>query len=272
MLGKLLKYELMATGRQLVPAYLATLALSLLAQLFLRFNPLATFLGGFLASTFMFLFFLAIFGLAILTIVLIIQRFYSHMLKDEGYLAHTLPVSIDGHILAKLISATIWSITSAIVLFLNIFTVSFGQGFWTMIRQEVLPTLWALAQDYPSQAIISIFAILVFVVSSILHIYNALAIGQLANRRKILLSVGAYFGIDFAFSAVSTAILFVVGSNLLFLEPSHIGIVYSHNDYASFIGNVMNFVLIATIAPALMRIAVCYPLTRYLLKNKLNLE
>ena len=109
MLGKLFKYEFRAVARTLVPLYLATLVLALVNGFATRFDN--SFFTGLM------IFALTAFGIAIfvVTIVLIIQRFWNNLLKDEGYLMFTLPVSPYELIASKLLSALIWIILGAVV-------------------------------------------------------------------------------------------------------------------------------------------------------------
>ena len=89
MLGKLLKYEFKATGRLLTPLYAAIL--------------IASFVGGFgldqlvmteLASVIFLMVYTGLFiALFVMTLILIIQRFNHNLLKEEGYLMFTLPVT-----------------------------------------------------------------------------------------------------------------------------------------------------------------------------------
>ncbi|WP_297985875.1 hypothetical protein [uncultured Oscillibacter sp.] len=99
MLRKLLKHEFRATGRIMLPVIGILLATSVAANLSLRYllGSNAWFfsmLGILLLTAFGF----AIFGVFIVSFILMIQRFYKNLLQDEGYVMLTLPVSIHQHI------------------------------------------------------------------------------------------------------------------------------------------------------------------------------
>ncbi|MBQ1839376.1 MAG: ABC transporter permease, partial [Ruminococcus sp.] len=110
MLGKLLKHEFRATGRIMLPLIGAELLLSVLAGFSVRGLDRIqnmNFLGVTYIMT-LFVFFLGLFAVGVVALVLMIQRFYRNLLRDEGYLAMTLPVSVDEHIWSKLIVSFVW--------------------------------------------------------------------------------------------------------------------------------------------------------------------
>ena len=112
MLSKLLKHEFRATGRVMLPIYAAVLALAVLANLSIRFiqNTGSAFLRilfGLLIAAFV----VSIIAAVIMTLVMMITRFYRNLLKDEGYLMHTLPVSVHGLVWSKLIVSFVWSLS-----------------------------------------------------------------------------------------------------------------------------------------------------------------
>ena len=104
MLGKLLKHEFRATGRLMLPALGAVLALAVLANFSIRFiqvtdNTFLTILFGLVIAAFV----IGMVAAAVMTLVLMILRFYRTLLRDEGYLMHTLPVNVHELVWSKLI-------------------------------------------------------------------------------------------------------------------------------------------------------------------------
>ena len=96
MLRKLLKYEFAATGRYLLPLLCLLLVMAAAAGLSIRILSAgqAGRAAAALAAIFVVLFFLSVMALAAVTVVLIVYRFYRNLLCSEGYLMHTLPVSV----------------------------------------------------------------------------------------------------------------------------------------------------------------------------------
>jgi len=255
MLKKVMKYEFRAMGRQFLPAYIAVIALAILNGLFLWAGdtsaPAAALARpGAVATSVLFGAFygMVVFGTLVLTMVLIIRRFYVSLFKDEGYLTNTLPVSADTLIFGKLIAAVCWSIISIIVVSVSFLLVSMPWFVW----QDLLDFfIW-------EHGLLWLASMFVSLVTGILAFYSALAIGQLAKRRKILLAIGAYMGISFVVSVISTVFMLNSGSwwNSIFFG---IGGAWT---------NMMLFGMGFSLAQAVMH----YMITRYILKNKLNLE
>ena len=120
MLGKLLKYEFKATSRILLPLYGALLIFAFIVKIFIGTKLDGVnmdFLGGIPAVVSIFTYGATMAAVFIVTIFIIIQRFYKNLLGDEGYLMNTLPVSTTSNISSKLISAIIWSLVVFLLLY-----------------------------------------------------------------------------------------------------------------------------------------------------------
>ena len=109
MLRKLLKHEFRATGRVMLPLYLILLATAVGANFSTRGLLETDFqildiLGGLLVVAFV----VAIIAVCVMSMVVMVQRFYKNLLQDEGYVMMTLPVSTHQHIWSKLIVSAVW--------------------------------------------------------------------------------------------------------------------------------------------------------------------
>ena len=109
MLRKLLKHEFRATGRMMLPLFLILLATSVGANLSIRGmldtdNRFLNILGSLLIVAFV----VAVIGVCVMSMVVMVQRFYKNLLQDEGYVMMTLPVSTHQHIWSKLIVSAVW--------------------------------------------------------------------------------------------------------------------------------------------------------------------
>ena len=133
MLIKLLKYEFKFTGRSLLPIYAALLVLTVLMNLGdgmrFGFNNAGMF-EGFFKTMLIFTYSCVISAVCIITVVLLVQRFYKNLLRDEGYLMHTLPVSAAQNIASKLICAVVWSVVSLLVAGLSLLFISMTFSNW----------------------------------------------------------------------------------------------------------------------------------------------
>lgn len=116
MLGKLLKYELKSTSRIMGVLYLALLVVVAVVGFVARGtiweatqgNAIAVVISGLIYT-------LLVMALLIITIVMVLQRFYKNLLKEEGYLMHTLPVPTWMLVASKTICSLIWILLSIAV-------------------------------------------------------------------------------------------------------------------------------------------------------------
>ena len=116
MLKKLLKHEFRATARVMGPLFLIVLALALTANLSLHFLLDArTFFPNLMGGLLMVAFFVGMAGLAVMSVVLMVNRFRKNLMGDEGYVMFTLPVSGHQLVWSKIIVSTVWFIAAAIV-------------------------------------------------------------------------------------------------------------------------------------------------------------
>jgi hypothetical protein len=267
MLGKLMKYEIKATSRTLIPLYIALLAFAIINKIFIG-TGLSDRLKGFGSIPFI----LSIFGYGctmaavfIVTFFVIIQRFYKNLLGDEGYLMNTLPVTTITNITSKLSIATFWTIISGIVAVLSIIIMAFNPSGFARFFHEAFQAFSEGYSRFGIQIYLviieAIIAILIQFIKFITMIYASISIGHLFSKHRILSSFGAFIVLNLITAAISSAI----------------GITFS------FIGNslkdTINFSFIAVhglfgfiILFNLLFLIAYFIITNYILKNKLNLE
>ena len=110
MLSKLIKHEFRATSRIMWPVFLGMLALTALmrfSQLLLNGEHipwLLQLIGVLLVIGFV----MGLGALGLAPLVLSAVRWRDHVLKDEGYLTLTLPVSVHELLASKLIVSAVW--------------------------------------------------------------------------------------------------------------------------------------------------------------------
>lgn len=218
MTGRLIKYELRSSIKLMGVIWAALIVTSFL------FSISSNFMGNIMrsssiASTLINLFqgitgmlYIAVFiATAAASVVIIIMRFYKGLLSDEGYLMHTLPVKPWQLITAKGVSALIIVCASVIVSILSIMilagTGSFGAivEFCDLIREMFReePKVILVAAEFLVLAILSLL-------KSIYQIYASLSIGQLAGKHRILLSLGAYVGINIVITVLAVLIMMLL--------------------------------------------------------------
>ena len=213
MLGKLIKHEFRATARIMLPVSGALLILALLGNLSIR--GLSGSLSNVPALRLFLVFVVVAFGAAIvaaavMAMVIMISRFYRNLLKDEGYLMFTLPVSVHGLVWAKVIVSLVWFlVTGGLICLvcsatsLNISGTSLATAFsempsWAEIKEAlkeigIYDRLFGLTLQ-------GILAGLLVLVTTCLHFYAAMSLGHMFSKNKILLSIAFFVVISFAFS------------------------------------------------------------------------
>ena len=208
MLVKLMKQDLRATGRGMLPLYLAALVLALLTRLMSAFqkNALDSRFWNIFYGITGFLVVMAIIALVIMTFVMMVWRFYKNYMTDEGYLMFTLPVRIDELIWSKLIVTLLWYLCTGVVVFISIMilgssgnsTIEFF-GFAGMLEAFT-------AQQKTTVVLAGLLMVLISGISGVLELYACMAIGQSFKRRKIFMMVVFFFAFGIASSIVNSAL------------------------------------------------------------------
>lgn len=224
MLGKTLKYEFKGLGRTLLPFFGLSIAVSALLRLILVISPyiwrpagdflevLASNLGG-----------LLIFSIILLTFVLLVMRFFRATTSDEAYLTFTLPVKTSTHIFSRLITGTVFTFLAILVCYICslIFIPGFGFVDWNHLHtirwnNQVMQVSLAML---PSSSLFSLYGLLICAfllgtISTLLHVYAAIALGTNFHS-KALGATGAFFGLQFVEAIIfMPVILFTLAKTL----------------------------------------------------------
>ncbi len=257
MLGKLIKQEWKATIRILLPLYMilvcTTLITSLLAHWDNDFSNLITGLSTFTYA-------ISLLLIAAGTTILLYVRFYKNLLTDEGYLMFTLPVKTNDLVLSKLIISCFFTIASIIGVILSLLALAYASGHYDTVKAGINYISEELVRESglaaPFLFIIAAVLVILSVVSSIVLVYFAIALGQLFTSHRIIgafVSYGAiYVVMEILLFALMMVFVLINGSGYMD-EP----------DFALFLGMTI-FISILTAAGYLGTINI--------LKKKLNLE
>lgn len=275
MLGKLLKYDFRSMLKQFALVWPAALVLGLINRFTIKhFVTSSTLAGEIVSGSAMLVYVFILISMFILSVIFMIQRFYKGLLRDEGYLMHTLPVRPWQLITAKLLCAMTVVIISFLVAVLSgllIFPLEWQdylgafRAFWDSVR--------AVSQFYLGQTILVFVEFLLFLLlnmaSRFLQMYQSMAIGHLFGKNRILMSVVAFMAIDTAMGVVTSLMGVGVFSTGLLDKVAN---SMTAADSASAIFGVMHGVLWIGIGYAAVWTAVFFLGTNYILKRKLNLE
>ena len=222
MLGKLLKYEVKATARSFLPIYLAIILFALMNRFinpFVQVENTATasvevfgFLD-FLRMVSVFVYFALIVAVIAMTLVIIIQRFYKNLLSDEGYLMFTLPVKPWQHIISKFLVSIMWFLLSFVVIFCSVLVLIRIENLFSQIGEALKVANGFFGTNF--MILTPIFA-LISAGYFVMSVYNALSIGHLFIKHRILASFGAYIGI-YIINQIVFATFILISSKAIFL-------------------------------------------------------
>ncbi|MCM1330837.1 MAG: hypothetical protein NC253_15560 [Ruminococcus sp.] len=238
MLKKLIKYDLLADYKKYAVLYVSMLATSVLMLFFDKMTSWVnnnTFMEV-MAAIFAVLFFALAVISGVMLLVFSTVRFYKNIVRDEGYLMHTLPVPTWQLIASKLISVYIWFLTTLIVTGIcsgiafgepfwlfkiidrNILSESFREGFMVGFNNASGSEMAITDSDMHLFAeMLGSYAVLILLspFMAMAHIYFSFALGNLFNKSKLGMSVLLYFAIQFAESILG-------GMCSMFITPSFV--------------------------------------------------
>ena len=275
MLGKLLKHEFRATARTMLPMFGVVLVLSLLANLsFARIADTDSGALDILFGLFIVAFFLGLFTMGVMSLVVMIQRFYKNVLGDEGYLTLTLPVNVHEILWSKLIVSFVWFLATGLIaiaaVFIAVFTLTYSELGEMLLNMpsfgEMLGLFFEKTEITPGQLtgiILQLAAMIILNSLAVcLHFYGAMALGHSFSNHKVLLSVVFFIAISFFFSFVTSMLgICTDGISLTVVEESGSAVIKSLQ--AMSLGS-----MIYTFIEGL----ILYLLTTYCLKHRLNLS
>ena len=287
MLKQLLKYEFKATKRLYFGLYLALALLSVVLGVTFRQEHALAHSTSFqnLEVILMIVYVSVILAIAVLCFVNTIRRFYQNLLGREGYLMHTLPVTETQLILSKLLTSMVWVLCSGLVGIVCITgMVSIG-----VLDAEVLGTadwdswkqLWGmlygeLGTKFWMVMFWTILINLARLASLILCVYAACMIAHQFKKQTMVAGILAFIGMNIVENQIDKLLgmndvtLFVgVTYKLMDVSGGSEGISVMHDVTTAFgqgAGYLFCFIITAAFA------AGWFCLTRWLMKNKLNLE
>ncbi|WP_040197439.1 hypothetical protein [Candidatus Soleaferrea massiliensis] len=266
MLGKLLKYEFKATARSFLPLYAALIVMSLINKLLFSIN--SNFLNGAIGipqSISAMLYGFLIIAVFVLTVIVMIQRFYKNLLSDEGYLMFTLPVKTPSLIFSKLINATVWMLCSIAVTVVSVLILAYSPGMFSDLAAAIVQFFrnvdLQLGINVAAALVEFILMVLTTILSSVLMIYASIALGQLMNKHRVLASFGAYLVLNTVMSTI-----FMIGMMILGLINPDYFMFHISGEAA------LHLIMWGLILYNLVCCAAYYVITHIMLKKHLNLE
>ena len=254
MLSKLIKYEFKATARKMLPLMAAVVALAALSGVSVMMLDKAEdygFLTAVFVATLM-AFFVCIFAVCVMAFVVMIQRFYNNLLGSEGYMMFTLPVSVDATAVACVLAMIVLMTVSANFAFTGEELRYVMQGVKDILNNVGAGNIIGYILEFAA-------ALFLASVSTCLHFYLAMAIGQCFANRRGMWSVLAFFAIAIVVSVLTGFVLGVI--NRTGIDPIDTGSMLTAA-HIVFLGNIVSSAALS---------AIFYFPTTMLLKKHLNL-
>lgn len=286
MLKQLLKYEFKATKSLYFGLYLALALLSVVLGVSFRQENARVDNTNFgrLEVILMVLYLSVIFAIAVLCFVSTVQRFYKNLLGREGYLMHTLPVTETQLILSKLITSMVWVLCSGLVGIVCI-TVMVAVGVFDpetfgMVDWESWKQLWGMLYGELGARfwLVTFWTILINLArlaDLILCVYAACMIAHPFRKHVVIL---AFIGLNIVENQIDK----LLGTNHvnLFMDITYrvadvnvTGVSYGVTPMrwlTAALGTDVGYLFCFAVTAAIAAVYFC--LTRWLMKNKLNLE
>lgn len=275
MLGKLLKYEFKASSRLFLLLYAALVVVTIINTILLRVGDSlndANWIYNVAQGIVMFSYVILIIAVAAATIIMIIIRFYRNLLGDEGYLMFTLPVNTDSHILSRLISSVLWCIASTIVVLGSLVLLTSHLGVIGAIG-DFIEYVSSMGINVGGWTVVLILAFIVYLMNITLMFYAAMAIGSNLTKHRLLGSFLGYiivYAIGQAIGLLSLGFLYVSGMWDKLISYGNEAVPADQmTDMLSSIGSMF---MVYMFVLQLIMLAIYYFITRYFIKNKLNLS
>lgn len=233
MVRKLIKYDFHSYIRLLLPVQLILIGIAAINRIVQFFEPAAnqvamtsangryTGISGsgvyhtvFISSIVLYV--ISIIVCLVITAIVAVRRFYQGMYTNEGYLSHTLPVTPTQHIFAKLLTSLIFTVGSLFAIFLSFIVITFGD-----MNIEIFKAFFYIMGDYfkvyggqtALYILEAVVLVIVFCSFYYLKLYCCISVGQLVQKKKILLAFGVFFGIYVIKQIIGTILIITVFNN-----------------------------------------------------------
>ena len=205
MLRKLIKYDILADYKRYGIVFAAMFLFSILLMVLDRLTDVFKenrFFQIMMVVCAM-LFFAAAIVMFTMIFVIATIRFYKNLVRDEGYLMHTLPVPTWKLIMSKFITTYIWS-AAAVVIMGICFGIVAGEPLWLFkldVGWELLESAFVEDTVNGTAEQFRNFFLVCFIVMAltpgfmVLHIYMSLALGNLFHAHKLGMSVLMFFAL-----------------------------------------------------------------------------
>ncbi|MDD3340614.1 MAG: hypothetical protein PHN72_00210 [Bacilli bacterium] len=259
MLGKLLKYDGRDLAKKLVPFYGILLLVSVLTrgmtELAKKVELFDTIAGFLLVIAI-----LGMIGALFYTFFASILRFHKAVMKDEGYLIHTLPIKKSSFVISKVLTSTIFMVISVLVVIGAVLIIVPDYSIFTTAYNAIVKEAGPIFNEFLLYILGMSF---LGYISGLLFFYCALSLGQTRSDKKM------------TYSFVYGIILYIAAqifSSLTLLAAAGIDPIYTNGKTSLSDSGQMLAIFGLSFAITIVYIVVSYFITTITLEKKLNLE
>lgn len=272
MVKTLLKYEFKT--RYKLPALMSLILLGIAGAVrLLSAFRVDSIIYSVIYNSSVFFFIVGCIALISVTVILNIVRFYKNLYSSEGYLSFTLPVTEHQHIFVKtLVSFTLLAGAAVVVFLAALLAAETNFMKWFFGQLDVL--IRGLINDcgttnFVFYVIETVAVAVVYTLCSIMKYHACLSIGQLAKRRKVLLSVGVFAALYAVRQLLGT--MFIIVNMQIALSGENL-IVRIGRWMTEHYAQSVHIILCLILVYYLIGTVLFYLATYLPMKKKLNLE
>lgn len=268
MLGKMLKHEWKATWRYLALLNAATLLFALIGWAGVIMKPE---IPEYLVLLYIVIYILFLSASAIITIILLVMRFYRNLFTDEGYLTNTLPVSACCKLNAKILNSFCWMCINALCIFISISLV-LSRGFDTREFQEFCAEWIQLLKittgmhSLHSAAAILVLQSIFGTLGTILMLFFSVSVGSCFRTRKILASVVTFLLTYVVLQTISSIFMMISGYFTIFPKLLHSDKLLT--EFSPIYATLLAMGLLLNVVTSIIYYLAC----RHILSRRLNLS
>lgn len=260
MLGKVLKYDLKALCRYLIPLYAVLFGLGIMIRLLGFFDNVS------IIAIICGLMIVALVVLSCLSFVLngifSVKYYLENLFKDEGYLTHTLPVKKGTLLFSKVLASLVTFSMTALVLIISLIVAFYQKGLFVDVVKVLNLSIYGMTV-YEFLLFMIVYGVIGYIVT-ILMVYAAIAIGYSRSSNKLVSSVVwgliFYFVMEFLYLGLLGIIMIINPTFISNLDNS----VFMMKDLITFFSIFMVFTALIG--------GVYYYISYRFMDKKLNLE
>lgn len=260
MLGKVLKYDLKALCRYLIPLYAVLFGLGIMIRLLGFFDNVS------IIAIICGLMIVALVVLSCLSFVLngifSVKYYLENLFKDEGYLTHTLPVKKGTLLFSKVLASLVTFSMTALVLIISLIVAFYQKGLFVEVVKVLNLSIYGMSV-YEFLLFMIVYGVIGYV-ATILMVYAAIAIGYSRSSNKLVSSVVwgliFYFVMEFLYLGLLGIIMIINPTFISNLDNS----VFMMKDLIAFFSIFMVFTALIG--------GVYYYISYRFMDKKLNLE